>query len=94
MKKIIAILLSAIMALSSVAVVIAAPTDRAQSAINYIKGYTGGEGAVEVRDMAVETLVGRNTPDAHEVEVSRNNPVNFISTLDMQLGEDVFNGMK
>ena len=94
MKKIIAILLSAIMALSSVAVVIAAPTDRAQSAINYIKGYTGGEGAVEVRDMAVETLVGRNTPDAHEVEVSRNNPVNFISTLDMQLVEDVFNGMK
>ncbi len=94
MKKIIAILLSAIMVLSSVAVVTAAPTDRAQAAINYIKGYTDGDIVVDVSNMGVETLVGRNTPNAHEVEVSRNTSVNFTSTLDMQMIEDVFTGMK
>ncbi|MBO5504895.1 MAG: S-layer homology domain-containing protein [Clostridia bacterium] len=93
MKRIIAIALSLVMALSSIAVV-AAPTDRAQAAMDYIEVFTDGEGTVEIRDMGVETLVGKNTPDVHEVEVSRNTPVNFVSTLDMQLVEEVFAGMK
>ena len=93
MKKIIAILLSAVMILSSVAVV-AAPTDRAQAAMGFIGVFTDGDITIYVDDMGVETLVGKNTPDAHEVEVSRNTPVKFTSTLDMQLIEDVFTGMK
>lgn len=93
MKKIIAILLSAVMILSSVAVV-AAPTDRAQAARDFIGMFTDGDITIYVDNMGVETLVGKNTPDAHEVEVSRNAAVKFTSTLDMQLIEDVFNGMK
>lgn len=93
MKRIIAIALSIVMVLTSV-VVFAAPTDRAQAAKAAVERYTDGEGSISINNMGVETLVGTDVPDVHEVEVSKNDPVNFSSTLDMQLVEDTFAGMK
>ena len=93
MKKIIALLLSVMMVISSVSV-FAAPTDKAQAAEDYIKVFTDGTGERKVRDMGVETLIGKNTPDVHKIEAAKNEYFNFTSTLDMAEVEHIFNGMK
>ena len=92
MKKVIAIVLSFAMVLTSI--VAFAATSDAEKARNFIEIYNYGSSEIDIDGLDVKTLVGKSTPNVHEIEVEKNALFNYNSTLDMQLVEDVFKGMK